>query len=64
VPTLNDDLSAPVSVPCWSPPPGLSAKQGAWLYGDYINNVDGVTTAIACAQACVADTKCFSAKRA
>eukprot|EP00435_Cladocopium_sp_Y103_P072243 s29_g39.t1 len=38
---------------------GLSAKQGAWLYGDYINDVDGVTTATACAQACVADTKCY-----
>lgn len=33
-------------------------KKGAWLYGDYINDLDGVTTAVGCAQACVADTKC------
>eukprot|EP00434_Breviolum_minutum_P021182 symbB.v1.2.018687.t1/scaffold1410.1/size216244/13 len=38
---------------------GISGKKGAWLYGDYINDLDGVTTAVGCAQACVADTKCY-----
>ncbi|CAK9051479.1 Dynein heavy chain 12 [Durusdinium trenchii] len=38
---------------------GLHGKKGAWLYGDYKNEVEGITTVVACAQACQADTNCY-----
>ncbi|CAE7276990.1 Dnah12 [Symbiodinium natans] len=38
---------------------GHNAKRGAWLYGDYINEVDGVKDPLTCAQKCTADAKCY-----
>mmetsp|Transcript_52271 Transcript_52271/g.122076 ORF Transcript_52271/g.122076 Transcript_52271/m.122076 type:complete len:129 (-) Transcript_52271:197-583(-) len=37
---------------------GLSGRQGAWLGGDYIDHVPGITDAASCAKACVADADC------
>ncbi|CAJ1354382.1 unnamed protein product [Effrenium voratum] len=38
---------------------GITGRKGAWLYGDYLNDVEGVHTAVGCAQACQADAKCY-----
>mmetsp|Transcript_100186 Transcript_100186/g.238922 ORF Transcript_100186/g.238922 Transcript_100186/m.238922 type:complete len:154 (+) Transcript_100186:87-548(+) len=38
---------------------GQSAKKGAWLYGDYLNELPGVHDPVTCAQRCVADPKCY-----
>ena len=38
---------------------GIPATRGAWLYGDYRNDIPDVSDPVTCAQACDLDEKCY-----
>ncbi|CAE7666856.1 Dnah12, partial [Symbiodinium pilosum] len=38
---------------------GIPASRGAWLYGDYRNDIPDVSDPITCARACNLDEKCY-----
>mmetsp|Transcript_91527 Transcript_91527/g.162912 ORF Transcript_91527/g.162912 Transcript_91527/m.162912 type:complete len:158 (-) Transcript_91527:65-538(-) len=40
-------------------PSGHHHEKGAWLYGDYINALEGVEDPVGCAKACEADADCY-----